>query len=209
MTVLSTQSSQSFDGSGNTGPFTWTWRFLVNGDITVKKNRATMALVEGVDYVLTGAGSYTGGSLTLTVALEEGETLDVERNTAATQDTKLRSQGDFFPETYEDALDRQAMISQDRERRIAAIEDRGYTFTIQQASATGITFVELPTELGNVVAELPAAGTVNIIKDGLDAYTIDFIVSVVGQTIDAYGPLSVDGEFIQWTLFGTRWRRTA
>ncbi|MDT8419339.1 MAG: hypothetical protein RQ754_02820 [Desulfuromonadales bacterium] len=126
MTVLSTTSSQRFHGSGSTGPFTFSWRFLANSDIKVYRiaepneadptSEARVLLIEGTDYTLSGAGGYTGGSLSLTSALAEGEDLLVKRRTPKLQVTDIRNQGNnFFPEVHEDAFDRLTMMLQDLE----------------------------------------------------------------------------------------------
>lgn len=119
MTLLVEDSSKTFIGAGTVGPFTWTWRFFDNDDITAKRISAEgveTALVETTDYTLTGANTYQGGVLTLVEILSVGETLYVERNTPSLQEVDLRNQGDFFPETYEEALDKTVAILQDEGR---------------------------------------------------------------------------------------------
>jgi len=115
MTLLIEESDKTFIGAGTVGPFTWAFRFFENSDIEAKRiadDGTETPLSETVDYVLTGAGTYDGGSLTLTSELEVGERLYVERNTPALQKVDLRNQGDFFPETYEEALDKIVAIQQ-------------------------------------------------------------------------------------------------
>jgi hypothetical protein len=118
MTLQTAECSKTFIGAETTGPFTWTWRFFANGHITAVKTVAgvEVPLSEGTDYTLTGANGYQGGTLTLVAALLTGETLYVERNTPAIQSIDLRNQGDFFPETYEDALDYGMAIKQEQNR---------------------------------------------------------------------------------------------
>jgi hypothetical protein len=117
MTVLVETRKKLFTGTGITGPFSWTWRFLSNTHILVTKiTTATgerVLLTEGDDYTLTGALSYAGGSITTVVDVAVGEELEVKRDTPKIQDVDLRNQGDFFPETYEDALDKIIMTIQD------------------------------------------------------------------------------------------------
>lgn len=130
MTVMSTDNSKTFHGSGGSGPFTWTWRFLKNSDIRVYliAGGVRSLLSEGPDYALTGAGSYVGGSLTLTFNLNIGEDLVVQRYTSALQPVSIRNQGNNFrPEVHEDVFDMLAMIQQDRavmtERSLLVPED--------------------------------------------------------------------------------------
>ena len=218
MTVAVNESDKRFHGSGSTGPFTWTWRFLANADIQVYRvavpdetnplREERVLLVEGVDYALTGAGTYQGGSLTLTDALANGTDLYVRRNTAALQAISIRNQGNNFrPEVHEEVFDRLTMIIQDREARIADIEARGYTVTLQQSEAGTVATTAIDTSLGNVEVELPAAGIVRLLKDG-EANLVSWVTTVEGQTVDPWDSLSGDGEFIQLELIGTKWRRT-
>lgn len=131
MTLMVTDSEKRFNGSDSTGPFTWTWRFLSNDDIKVYKIAepnadATLEVLEelGVgDYTLTGAGTYTGGSLTLAVALPVGQDLLIQRETEITQEVNIRDQGgNFRPETHEEVFDRLTMMIQDQSRRNAQNE---------------------------------------------------------------------------------------
>lgn len=127
MTVVSTASAQRYHGSGSTGPFTFTWRFLANADVKIYRvdvpNETDPSLeiktllAEGTSYTLTGAGSYQGGSLTLVSPLAADTDLLIERDTRALQPIDIRNQGNsFLPELHEDALDALTMMVQDRER---------------------------------------------------------------------------------------------
>lgn len=128
MTVLVNQSSKRFHGTGSVGPLTWTWRFLANTDILVYRiaepneddpTTEVRELLGGGDYILTGAGSYNGGRLTLASPLLDGEDLIIERRTEALQKVSIRNQGNnFLPATHEDVFDRLTMMIQDRERQI-------------------------------------------------------------------------------------------
>jgi hypothetical protein len=129
MTVMVADSSKRFHGSGSTGPFTWSWRFLKNTDLRVYRiaepdeadpsREVRELLVEGTDYSVTGASSYQGGVLALMSALALGQDLLVERMTETTQKISVRNQGNnFYPEVHEDVFDKLAMMAQDRDRNI-------------------------------------------------------------------------------------------
>ena len=188
MTVLATASSQLFPGSGNTGPFTWTWRFLANTDISVFKlaGGVITLLAVGVDYAIAGAGSYQGGSIITVDAVEVGESLYVKRNTGLLQRLDLRNQGDFFPDSYEDALDFLCMMIQDQQRALAEAEA-----TIAEVAATiagtaagvGLLYIASAAE-GPIV--LPASGNVRVAKAVGDesADALNIIPGTPGQTIE-------------------------
>lgn len=219
MTVAVAESDKRFHGTGSGGPFTWTWRFLVNTDVLVYRvpvpnesfpwleNR--ILLVEGTDYTLAGAGSYTGGSLILNEALAVGADLYVERNTQMLQTVSIRNQGNNFrPEIHEDVFDRLTMMIQDRERRLTFLESKSFEVTVNQTTGGTETMTEVDTSAGNVLVNLPASGTVLIMKKGENANTVSWAVTVGGQTLPSLNPLSADGEFVRLSLFGTAWRVT-
>lgn len=209
MTVLVEESSKTFEGSGNNGPFTWTWRFLSNSHISVTLIDALgneMPLTEGVDYALAGALSYAGGSLILTDDLAVGNSLYVERNTPALQSVDLRNHGDFFPETYEEALDALAMVDQELSRRVGAIESVGYTIDLNVTPIVASAVISADTSIGNVEVLLPVSGQVIVVKDGADANVVTFTAGV-GQTVNGGNPLelTVDRESAFLVLLGTDW----
>lgn len=120
MTLPSTVSRVDYPGAGSTGPFPITYYWQSDADILVTIRRTSGAedvLVQTTDYTLSGAGSPSGGSLTLIVALATGERMTIARVPALDQLTSIRNQGPFFPGTLEDALDRMSM-------RLQALEDQ-------------------------------------------------------------------------------------
>ena len=120
MSVATTDNRKIFLGSGTTGPFTFDFRFYNNTDIKIVKTVAGVdtALAETTDYTLTGAGSYSGGSVTLSIALNTGEQITIYRQLPLTQDVDLRNQGAFFAETHEDVFDKVTMILQQHEETL-------------------------------------------------------------------------------------------
>lgn len=121
MTVTTTNFFSTFNGSGTTGPFTWTWQFYDNDFVIVVKEDSggtETTLTEVTDYTLTGAGSITGGSLTLTVALASGEKLYCYRDTDRTQEVDLLAGGAYLAEVVEDGLDKLTQITQEIDRKV-------------------------------------------------------------------------------------------
>jgi hypothetical protein len=168
MTVTATTNEQRFNGGGTTGPFTWSWRFLANDDIEVFRIavpdegnplEVKTLLVEGVDYTLTGARLYTGGSLTLVSALAVGTDLLVRRNTRALQPIDLRNQGNnFFPEVHEDVFDALTMIAQESQRAVAALNvsdaiDAAIVATAKAAEATASAAAASDSEIAAASSE--------------------------------------------------------
>lgn len=114
MTLATTTNKATFQGSGTTGPFSFTFPFFADADIKVYKVVSGVAslLTITTDYTITGAGSGSGGAVTTVSALASGESLIVLRDMTINQPTDLANQGAFYAETIEDALDRMAMYAQ-------------------------------------------------------------------------------------------------
>lgn len=103
-----------YAGSGTTGPFTVTFRFLANSHLRVIKTSTTgseTTLNLGVDYSVTGAGG-ASGTVTLTSPLLTGDKLTIVRNVPLTQETDYVFDDSFPSESHEQALDKLTMITQ-------------------------------------------------------------------------------------------------
>jgi hypothetical protein len=115
MTVsTSVYKAGPYAGSGTTGPFTVTFRFLANSHLRVIKTSTTgseTTLNLGVDYSVTGAGG-ASGTVTLTSPLLTGDKLTIVRNVPLTQDTDYVFDDSFPAESHEQALDKLTMIAQ-------------------------------------------------------------------------------------------------
>ena len=115
MTVsTSVYKAGPYAGSGTTGPFTVTFRFLANSHLRVIKTSTTgseTTLNLGVDYSVTGAGG-ASGTVTLTSPLLTGEKLTIVRNVPLTQETDYVANDSFPAESHEQALDKLTMITQ-------------------------------------------------------------------------------------------------
>jgi hypothetical protein len=114
--IVTTVSITTFNGSGSTGPFPFDFFFFTNNDLTLTKKTAAgvaTVLLLNIDFTVTGAGSSGGGSVALTAALMNGDTLTVQRSTPVVQLVSLPNQGPFYAPTIEQALDRLTMIVQE------------------------------------------------------------------------------------------------
>lgn len=122
MTIAAIPNFKTFNGSGSTGPLYFSFVFLDDSQITVEKTTAgvTAVLTANVDYTVAGAGSDSGGSVTLTVALAIGSSLTVTRTVPVEQATSLPNQGPYFASTIEAALDYVTMICQQLQGQITS-----------------------------------------------------------------------------------------
>jgi hypothetical protein len=120
--TLSTTASRvpNYPGTGSTGPFAFPFRVLAAADLLVTKrniNGVESTLIFGPDFTVTGVGN-ASGSVTLTTALNTGETLTIRRAPALTQAVSIRNLGSYFAATHEDEFDRLVMQLQSLQDQI-------------------------------------------------------------------------------------------
>lgn len=121
MTVASAARKVTYNGSGSTGPFTFSFRVLSTADVSLTRIAADgtrTALTVTTDYTisLTSLG-LSGGTITLVSALASGTKLLIEGNLSITQPTNYANQGEFYPETHETSFDRATIALQETRER--------------------------------------------------------------------------------------------
>ncbi|EIW8785377.1 hypothetical protein BJQ28_07115 [Klebsiella pneumoniae] len=115
MTVSTEVDHNEYTGNGVTTSFPYTFRIFKKSDLTVQVadlNENITVLTLDTDYSVTGAGSYSGGSVVLMSPLANGWQISISRDLPVTQETDLRNQGKFFAEVHEDAFDKLTMLIQ-------------------------------------------------------------------------------------------------
>lgn len=114
MTLATTTNKATFQGSGTTGPFSFTFPFYDDADLAVYKvvSGVPSLLAITTDYTVAGAGEETGGSVTTVAAVAVGETLVVMRDLTLNQLTDLVNGGSFYADTIEEVFDRLTMFCQ-------------------------------------------------------------------------------------------------
>ena len=115
MTVSTEVDHNDYTGNGVTTSFPYTFRIFNKTDLMVQVvdlNENISVLILDTDYSVTGAGSYSGGSVVLSSPLANGWQISISRELPATQETDLRNQGKFFAEVHEDAFDKLTMLIQ-------------------------------------------------------------------------------------------------
>jgi len=171
MTISSTTNRNTYTGNGAVDTYSYTFRIFSNTDllVTVKDTsnvETTLSLT--TDYTVTGVGEGSGGTVVLVdsgQAWLDGDgdlltdyVLTIRRVRPLTQTTDIRNQGDFFPETHEDAFDHGVMIGQQQQDEI----DRSIKLseTTDPADFDG----ELPAA---IVGSLSTSIVTNATGDGL------------------------------------------
>lgn len=117
---ISTQTSRvDYVGNGATDEYDYTFPIISDSDLRVSvrdDDDVETTLVLNTDYTVDGAGDEDGGSITLLDGnLTSGHVLTIRRVRQLKQLTDIRNQGEFFPETHEDAFDHLIMIDQQQQ----------------------------------------------------------------------------------------------
>ncbi|HHS9706489.1 TPA: hypothetical protein ACTW9I_000678 [Raoultella planticola] len=115
MTVSTEVDHNDYTGNGVTTSFPYTFRIFQKTDLMVQVvdlSENISVLVLDTDYSVTGAGTYSGGSVVLSTPLANGWQISIARDLPATQETDLRNQGKFFAEVHENAFDKLTMLIQ-------------------------------------------------------------------------------------------------
>lgn len=127
MSLSSTTRRNDYTGSGSVSVYAYSFRIFAQGDlqVIVRDTAGTeTTLTITTDYTVSGVGGSTGGNVTLVNAsqawltagkLTSGYHLSIRRVVSLVQNTDIRNQGSFYPETHEDALDYLTMIDQQQQ----------------------------------------------------------------------------------------------
>ena len=116
MTInTSTVTSGPYAGNGVADTFAYTFKITKKSDLEVYEtdsNNVTTLLNQGA-YSVTGIGSSSGGNITrLAGPLPSGSAWYIRSNRDRLQLTSFESQGAFFPELHEEALDQLTVLVQ-------------------------------------------------------------------------------------------------
>ena len=123
MTISSTGTRYSYSGNGSTTAFSFPRQFFADADLDVYlvDNATNVATLQTLSthYTVTGAGSPSGGTVTMLTAPATGKTLVIHRDTAATQGLDLDNVTSLPMTSLEAALDRAMMAVDEVRDRIA------------------------------------------------------------------------------------------
>lgn len=122
MTVSASSRKVKYNGSGSTGPFSFSPKLFSVDDVLVThiaSDGTETVLVKTTDYTIALVNNGTGGAtITLVVALAVGEKLLIEGLTPLTQAVPFRDQGPYDPTKHENAYDKQMMAMQELDARV-------------------------------------------------------------------------------------------
>lgn len=165
MSIASTTNRVDYTGNGAVDTYAYTFRIFAGTDLLVTvrdTNDVETTLTLTTHYTVTGAGDASGGNVALVNGafawldgdgdLKTGFALSIRRSRPLTQETDIRNQGDFFPETHEDAFDHLVMISQQLQDQI----DR--CVKLRETDYDNETFIPVASERASQYLAFDAAG---------------------------------------------------
>jgi hypothetical protein len=156
MTISSeTRKAGPFNGNGATTAFPFTFKCFTTSDLSVIYTTALSVestLVLDSDYTVSLNGDQNanpGGSVTYSL-LATGEKLTVIGDLPYTQETDIQNAGGFYPEVFENALDKLTMLTQQIKEEV----DRSVKVDVSSATTPDALLDELA---GDVVAAAASA----------------------------------------------------
>lgn len=151
MTVNTTNiTSGPYEGNGVADTFSYTFRIEDKTQLTVYETDATGAqttLVVDTHYTVDGIGNDGGGTVTRVAgALPTGYSWYIRSNYDETQKTDFDSQGGFFPDVHEKAIDKLTFLMQQLKDRL----NRTLRVPLSEESG-GITAIPAGDRQGKIV----------------------------------------------------------
>lgn len=165
MTVSSTAASQTFACDGATVAFTCPFRALSSSEvraylITISTG-ARVLLANGVDYVVTGAGTAANVLVTTTTAYSSLYQLKFKRATNRLQETDYRDNDPFPAESHENGLDRGIMIAQEHDEALLRTIRAPDGEPLDELPSAADRALKMPgfDAQGRLVVSIPSAGS--------------------------------------------------
>jgi hypothetical protein len=180
MTVESSTARVSYTGAGTTGPFTVSFYFLADADLTVIKTtiadgtEVTLALT--TDYTVSGAGDANGGSVTLVSTLSSDYKLTIIRDPDTLQSAAYPRNDKFPAATHEQVADKLTMLVQ----RLYDLQDRSLRLSDGDISSMETTLPVL--EAGQILA-VNGAGTAIVGVEAADV-SLTTVSAYIGTLLD-------------------------
>jgi hypothetical protein len=214
MTIsTTTRKAGPYLGTGLVSAYPFTFKVLAAADVLVTvrdTSQAETVLADPADYTVAlnaDQNSNPGGTVTLTAPLADGYYLVITSDQPATQPVDLISQGGFYPDVIDEALDRQTILVQqlaeqlDRNVRLPVSVDGAYNLELPLPTAgrSLVGWDDAGTALRSwTLAELNVDGTFgkatgvgdgDTIAHGLTAApsTVICTPTVVGEMISVTG----------------------
>ena len=180
MSFSSETFRNDYVGAGTTDTYNYSFLILDETHLQVVQRSAagvetTLALT--TDYTVTGVGVDSGGTITLTAGnLASGVALTIKRKLPITQETDIRNQGEFFPETHENEFDRGKMVSGQQQDDI----DRSIRLPVTISSSA------FDPELPGTMTLPASAGKVPAINADSDAFELKSASELLAAAVGGF-----------------------
>lgn len=199
MSITSTTSRVDYVGNGATATYDFPFLIFAEADLLVTTRdtddvETTLAL--NTDYTVDGVADAAGGTITLVDGnLTSGYALTIRRVRDLTQETDIRNQGEFFPETLEDVFDGLTMVDQQQQDLI----DRSVKLpeTVSSDDFDPSLPWDIQSQAGGVLC-------VNATGDGFDIIPPTVAGTLDGEVVGNLNMLSNGGYIILRSPDGTK-----
>lgn len=194
MTVVTSTSSVVYRGNGATVNFPYSFRIpdplFVKISIRNYATKEVIAVLNIGEYSITGTSwtNYNGGIVTYSPAISSVFEIVIERIVPVSQELDLNNQGGFFPESLEQALDKQTMIAQQLNTQLDDTTDRAIKVPLGETAGT-LPRASLRT--GNKILAFDSVTGALVVKSsenfkgdpGANAGNVGLLSAVPGMTI--------------------------
>ena len=166
MTIASTVIRSDVNGTGITGPYTFSFCVFNIADLQVIWTDSTgvsVALTLGADYSVVGIRSgsdYTmGGVVTLVNPLASGDKLTLMSNVDGTQNTSIQNNAQYYAVLHENEFDKLALVN------LQTIERVSKCIKAPDSEAAGTATLDLPTvaNRANKMLGFDASGNIRLV----------------------------------------------
>lgn len=164
MTIAQTISQILYPCNGVTTAFPFNNKIFAASDLVVSlvtnATGASTPLTLNTHYTVSNVDVDTGCTVTTLSAYASTFSIDIRSNTANTQSSSIKNQGDFYPELHEEAFDKLCREVQDLRRQT-------YTYGIHGPDTETLPWTALPSAVNrkgfslmfDATSGLPALGT--------------------------------------------------
>jgi DNA polymerase III gamma/tau subunit len=219
MTISTTIVKNSYSGDGSTTTFSYTFKVLAEGDLTVIIRSAlgteTIKTLN-THYTITGVGNPAGGSIVFTAGNipSATETVVLLRDTAQTQAIDYIANDPFPAESHEEGLDRSVILAQELQEEVNRSIKLSRTNTM-----TNTEFTVGPTDRANKVLAFDSSGELSVAQElgvfkgnwsSAEAFAVRDIVKdtsnnniyicLTAHTSSGSQPLSSNVDIGKWSL---------
>ena len=199
MTVNTTSiTSGPYTGNGVTTSFPYTFKAFTDTNVIVYQTVGTVqsTLTLGTHYSVTGTGIDGGGNVVMVTAPAPGDEIYIRSNYSAEQLTDFDSQGGFYPDTHEDAFDKQIMLIQ----QLEDIQGRGLRLPL--GDSNGVMPELTPSPLGLLRWNAAGDAIENAAIETIDPNAVD--VSLLIKTISTWADIAATTPSVAGQIFNLK-----